>query len=369
MGEIIRVGSRKSQLALIQTNGVVDQLKKYFPDVEFQIIAMTTTGDKILDTALSKIGEKSLFTRELETSLLENQVDFVVHSLKDLPTELPCGLVVGAICKRDDPRDALVLRSDHEFHGLSSLPAGSVIGTSSLRRAAQLKRKYANLQISDVRGNLNTRLKKLEEAKQYDALVLAVAGLERMGWQEKISHILEPEECMYAVSQGAVAVECRANDNHVLSILSVLTDFPTLVKCVAERAFLRRLEGGCSVPVAVNTEIKGNELTLRGGVFSIGGADAVLDNMSVQFDNSSSDKGEKQEAKNFTTQTFAAVVSEGRFEAALTTAEALGTDLANRMLASGADEILRFAKKQTADEILKQKAAKAATAAQEQAKA
>lgn len=356
MTRVIRVGSRKSQLALIQTNGVVDRLKKCFPEIDFEIIAMTTTGDKILDTALSKIGEKSLFTRELETALLEKQVDFVVHSLKDLPTELPIGLTIGAVCKRDDPRDALVLRSDLSFDGLSSLPAGSVIGTSSLRRAAQIRRKYPHLQISDVRGNLNTRLRKLEE-KKFDALVLAVAGLERMEWKDKISHVLEPNECLYAVSQGAIAVECRALDEDILCLLAALTDFPTLISCVAERAFLRHLEGGCSVPVAVHTEIKGNELTLSGGVFSIGGTDAVLDSMTAQL---SCISLQHKEVKKFTTKAFAAVIASEEYQTSLEAAEQLGIDLAIRMMASGADVILSIAKKQTAEEIMKQKAKSAA---------
>lgn len=367
MAKTIKVGSRKSQLALIQTNGVVNQLKKYFPEIDFQIIAMTTTGDNILDTALSKIGEKSLFTRELEMALLTDEVDFVVHSLKDVPTELPAGLVVGAICKRDDPRDALVLRKDHNsFENLSSLPPGSVIGTSSLRRSAQLKRKHPNLKISDVRGNLNTRLRKLDEMKQFDALVLAVAGLERMNWSDRISHILESDECMYAVGQGAVAVECRQNDLSILSLLSVITDFPTLVSCIAERSFLKRLEGGCSVPVAVHTEMKENELVLHGGVFSLCGSSAVLDSMVANLGNNRSHKTDDQKVENFTYRHFAAVVADVDFKSAMEVAENLGTSLAEQMMKAGADEILSVAKRQTADEIMLQKAGKSAPANQNQ---
>ncbi|KAH9513897.1 hypothetical protein Btru_031691 [Bulinus truncatus] len=272
---IIRVGTRKSQLALIQTNSVIQMLKSLDPTLKFETVPMTTTGDRILDSALSKIGEKSLFTKELESALLKKQVDFVVHSLKDLPTSLPDGLVIGCVCKRDNPYDAIILHPKHQGKMLQELPAGSVIGTSSLRRSAQVQRLYPQYKIENIRGNLNTRFKKLSEENVYDAIILAVAGLERMGWQQCISQVLKPEECMYAVSQGAMAVECRADDEATLQLLNRIHDHTSSIACVAERAYLRKLEGGCSVPVSVYTEIAGNQLTMTGGVFSVDGSEFV----------------------------------------------------------------------------------------------
>jgi len=366
--KIVNVGSRKSQLALIQTNNVIAQLKAFYPTYEFNIISMTTTGDNILDTALSKIGEKSLFTKELEVELLECRVDFVVHSLKDLPTELPENLVIGAVCKRDDPRDALVLRSDQADNDLGSLPAGSVIGTSSLRRAAQLRRKFPHLKIEDVRGNLNTRLRKLDDAASiFNGLVLAVAGLERMDWKQRISRVLSSEDCMYAVGQGAMAVECRSDDVDMLVMLSVLTDQVTLLRCIAERAFLRRLEGGCSVPVAVTTELLGNQLKLCGGVFSILGTEAVLGDqvVTVQTDVAALDTDSILQDKLWARRHYAAITSPPSVAAAeaLEAAEHLGISLANKLMAEGAAEILSAAKQQTADEIRRQKAVKDAAKA------
>jgi hydroxymethylbilane synthase len=365
--KIVHVGSRKSQLALIQTNSVIAQLKTVYPSYEFVVVTMTTTGDNILDTALSKIGEKSLFTKELEVALIDRHVDFVVHSLKDLPTELPANLVVGAVCKRDDPRDALVLRANQTQKDLSLLTPGSVIGTSSLRRAAQLRRKFPHLQINDIRGNLNTRLRKLDdEASVYTGLILAVAGLERMEWKQRISSILSPDDCMYAVGQGAMAVECRADDLETLTMLSVLTDPATLLQCIAERAFLRRLEGGCSVPVAVMTELHDNQLTLHGGVFSIPGTEAVVGDMSTSLDQpediSSHSTAQDQ---NWSDKSYAAIVAAPSIanSRTLSAAESLGISLADKLMVDGAADILNAAKRQTAEEILRQKAAKAAAAA------
>lgn len=252
----IKVGSRKSQLALIQTNYVVDCLKKIHQDKTFEIVTMTTTGDQILDKPLPKIGEKSLFTKELEIALANNEVDFVVHSLKDLPTTLPKGMTIGAICKRDDPRDAVVINCKYQGKTLATLPKSSVIGTSSLRRAAQLHQKFPDLVVKDVRGNLNTRLRKLDEGDTYAALVLASAGLTRMGWEERVSQVLKPEEMMYAVGQGALAVECRDGDRVTLALLEPLHDRDTALCVLAERSFMRTLGGGCSAAMAVSSEIK-----------------------------------------------------------------------------------------------------------------
>ncbi|KAB0406106.1 hypothetical protein E2I00_019227 [Balaenoptera physalus] len=247
---VIRVGTRKSQLARIQTDSVVATLKTLYPGLQFEI------RDKILDTALSKIGEKSLFTKELEHALERNEVDLVVHSLKDLPTVLPPGFTIGAICKRESPYDAVVFHPKFVGKTLETLPEKSVVGTSSLRRAAQLQRKFPHLEFKSIRGNLNTRLRKLDELQEFSAIILAAAGLQRMGWQNRVGQILHPEECMYAVGQGALGVEVRAKDQDILDLVGVLHDPETLLRCIAERAFLRHLEGGCSVPVAVHTAMK-----------------------------------------------------------------------------------------------------------------
>ncbi|KAG8224277.1 hypothetical protein J437_LFUL005083 [Ladona fulva] len=255
-GYVIKVGSRKSQLALIQTNYVVDCLKNFHPDKNFEIVTMSTTGDQILDKPLPKIGEKSLFTKELEIALVNNEVDFVVHSLKDLPTTLPTGMTIGAICKREDPRDAVVINAKYKGKSLGTLPKDSVIGTSSLRRAAQLHQKYPDLLVKDVRGNLNTRLRKLDEGDNYAALVLASAGLSRMGWQERVSQVLNPDEMLYAVGQGALAVECREGDRVTLTLLEPLHDRDTALCVLAERSFMRTLGGGCTAAMAVCSELK-----------------------------------------------------------------------------------------------------------------
>ncbi|XP_035759429.1 porphobilinogen deaminase isoform X3 [Egretta garzetta] len=248
--------SASLQLARIQTDSVVEMLRELYPDLHFEIVAMSTTGDKILDTALSKIGEKSLFTKELENALERNEVDLVVHSLKDLPTSLPPGFTIGAVCKRENPLDAVVFHPKNCGKTLSLLPEKSVIGTSSLRRAAQLKKKFPQLEFRDIRGNLNTRLKKLDEKEDFGAIILAAAGLKRMGWENRIGQLLSPEDCLYAVGQGALAVEVRAKDQEILNMVSALHDADTVLRCIAERAFMKRLEGGCSVPVAVNTMLK-----------------------------------------------------------------------------------------------------------------
>ncbi|XP_065799921.1 porphobilinogen deaminase [Muntiacus reevesi] len=278
---VIRVGTRKSQLARIQTDSVVATLKALYPGLQFEIIAMSTTGDKILDTALSKIGEKSLFTKELEHALERNEVDLVVHSLKDLPTVLPPGFTIGAVCKRESPYDAVVFHPKFVGKTLETLPEKSVVGTSSLRRAAQLQRKFPHLEFKSIRGNLNTRLQKLDELQEFSAIILAAAGLQRMGWQNRVGQILHPEECMYAVGQGALGVEVRAKDQDILDLVGVLHDPETLLRCIAERSFLRQLEGGCSVPVAVHTAIKDGQLYLTGGVWSLNGAETMQDTMQT----------------------------------------------------------------------------------------
>ncbi|MGF1496225.1 MAG: hydroxymethylbilane synthase [Elainellaceae cyanobacterium] len=301
----IRIGSRKSQLALIQTHWVQGELKRAFPDRSFEVQTMHTQGDKILDVALAKIGDKGLFTKELELGMLQGDIDFAVHSLKDLPTRLPEGLMLGCVTEREDPADALVVHAQHRDQQIHTLPDGAVVGTSSLRRLAQLRHHYPHLTFKDVRGNLNTRLKKLDDG-EYDAIILAVAGLKRMDMGDRIHQILPPDVSLHAVGQGALGIECRTDDPEVLSLLKALEHRPTALRCYAERAFLRELEGGCQVPIGVNTELAGDTLTLTGLVASLDGQRVIKDTLT----------------------------------AAATDAEQLGTNLAHRLRAQGAQEIL-----------------------------
>ncbi len=302
----IRIGSRKSQLALIQTYWVQEQLQKLFPDRHFEVQTMSTQGDKILDVALSKIGDKGLFTKELELGMINNEIDLAVHSLKDLPTRLPEGLVLGAVTEREDPADALVVHEKHKDKQIDTLPEGAVIGTSSLRRLAQLRYHFPHLAFKDIRGNLNTRMAKLD-AGEYDALILAVAGLKRLGMSDRIHQTLPPEVSLHAVGQGALGIECRGDDTEVLELLKVLEHIPTRDRCYAERAFLRQLEGGCQVPIGVNTTLEGDQLILTGIVASVDGKKLVKDTVS----------GNASEAEN------------------------LGNELALRMRQQGAQEILQ----------------------------
>ena len=272
----IRIGSRKSQLALVQTYWVQEQLQKHFPERQFEVETMSTQGDKILDVALAKIGDKGLFTKELEVGMLEGSIDLAVHSLKDLPTKLPDGLVLGCVTERVNPADALVVNEKHKDKQLETLPPGAVIGTSSLRRLAQLRHYYPHLSFKDVRGNVNTRLAKLD-AGEYDAIILAVAGLQRLGFGDRIHQIIPAEISLHAVGQGALGIECRGDDTEVLELLKVLEDVSSRDRALAERAFLRQLEGGCQVPIGVNTSIEGDTLTLTGLVASLDGQRLVKD--------------------------------------------------------------------------------------------
>ncbi|MBD2068070.1 hydroxymethylbilane synthase [Leptolyngbya sp. FACHB-671] len=301
----IRIGSRKSQLALVQTHWVQEHLQKAFPDRTFEVHTMSTHGDKILDVALAKIGDKGLFTKELEVGMIEGEIDFAVHSLKDLPTRLPEGLILGCVTEREDPADALVVHANHKDKQIDTLPEGAVIGTSSLRRLAQLRHHYPHLTFKDIRGNLNTRLGKLD-AGEYDGIILAVAGLQRLGMGDRIHQVLSPEVSLHAVGQGALGIECRAEDNEILSLLKALEHPPTAYRCYAERSFLRELEGGCQVPIGVNTSLQGDTLTLTGIVASLDGQTLVKDTLTGTADQ----------------------------------AEQLGIDLANRLKQQGAQEIL-----------------------------
>ena len=272
----VRIGSRKSQLALVQTHWVRDELQKHFPVVQFEVKTMDTHGDKVLDVSLSKIGDKGLFTQELEAGMLEGDIDFAVHSLKDLPTRLPAGLMLGCVTEREDPADALVVHEKNKDKQIDTLPEGAVIGTSSLRRLAQLRHHYPHLTFKDIRGNLNTRLRKLDEGG-YDGIILAVAGLQRLGMGDRIHQILPSAVSLHAVGQGALGIECRDGDADILNLLKVLHHDETGYRCYAERAFLRELEGGCQVPIGVNTVIAGETLTLTGIVASLDGQQIVKD--------------------------------------------------------------------------------------------
>lgn len=259
MRKTIHVGSRRSKLALTQTNWVMDQLKKIDPSIEFTLTEIVTKGDRILDVTLSKVGGKGLFVKEIEQALMDKKIDIAIHSMKDMPAELPEGLTIGCIPVREDPRDALISK-DHVT--LENLPTGAVIGTSSLRRGAQLIHIRPDLEIKWIRGNIDTRLEKLQSG-EYDAIILAAAGLSRMGWsQDVVTEYLEPIQCVPAVGQGALAIECRSDDTELLELLEKFTNQETSLAVTAERAFLKDMDGGCQVPIAGYATVKGEEITL-----------------------------------------------------------------------------------------------------------
>ena len=275
----IRIASRKSQLALVQTYWVQAELQKHFPDRTFEVEMMSTQGDKILDVPLAKIGDKGLFTKELEVKILDRSADLAVHSLKDLPTNLPSGLMLGCVTERENPADALVVNEKYQGCQLDTLPAGAVIGTSSLRRLAQLRHHFPHFSFKDVRGNVNTRLAKLD-AGEYDALILAAAGLQRLDFGDRIHQLISPDLSLHAVGQGALGIECRTEDPEILAFIQALQHQPTAYRCHAERSFLRELEGGCQVPIGVNTTIDGDNLTLVGMVSSLDGQRLVTDTVT-----------------------------------------------------------------------------------------
>ncbi|MBD0319329.1 MAG: hydroxymethylbilane synthase [Gemmatimonadetes bacterium] len=269
----LRIASRGSQLALWQAHAVERALLAADPGAEVRIDVVKTLGDKILDVPLAKIGDKGLFTKELDEALLSGAADLAVHSLKDVPTRLPHGLVIAAITVREDPRDVLIL-APGVTGSLAQLPAGARVGTSSLRRRAQLQARRPDLEVLDLRGNLNTRLAKLDRG-EYEGIILAAAGVLRLGWEERISEILDPADWLPAVGQGALAIVARADDEAVLERLRPLEHAPTAAATTAERAFLRALEGGCQVPIGALAELHDGRLTLHGLVASAGG-DTIL---------------------------------------------------------------------------------------------
>jgi len=243
----IIVGSRRSKLALTQTNWVIDRLKELGAPFEFEVKEIVTKGDQILNVTLSKVGGKGLFVKEIEQAMLSAEIDMAVHSMKDMPAVLPEGLIIGCVPAREDHRDVIISKNHVPF---SQLPSGAIVGTSSLRRSAQLLANRSDIQIKWIRGNIDTRLAKLQ-TEDYDAIVLAAAGLARMGWKEEVvTEYLSTDACVPAVGQGALAIECRESDTELLEWLKKLTDRRTERAVMAERAFLFKMEGGCQVPIA-----------------------------------------------------------------------------------------------------------------------
>ncbi len=256
----IRIATRKSALALWQAEDVKARLEHFHPGLKVSLVPMVSRGDKLLDSPLSKIGGKGLFVKELETALLEHEADIAVHSMKDVPMDFPEGLGLYCICEREDPRDAFV---SNRYDSLAALPVGSVVGTSSLRRQTQLLALRPDLQIRFLRGNVNTRLAKLD-AGEYDAIILAAAGLIRLGFGDRIRSSISVLDSLPAGGQGAVGIECRSADSEIQALLAPLHHRDTALRVTAERALNKRLNGGCQVPIACYAELEGEQLWLRG---------------------------------------------------------------------------------------------------------
>ena len=276
--DTIIIGTRSSKLALWQADYVMDCLQKKYPELHVEKKLMTTKGDKILDAPLAKIGGKGLFTKELEQDMLERGIDIAVHSLKDMPTEVPDGLIITAITKRYDPGDAFV---SNKVKSLAELPQGAVVGTSSLRRKAQLLHARPDLVVKDLRGNVNTRLRKLD-AGEYDAAILAVAGLRRLGFGGRITEVLPKSMILPAVGQGALAIEAREDDAETRELVAFLNDEATVACAKAERAFLARVEGGCQVPVGVYATPEDSGLHVEAVIASLDGKRLYRDHVSGQ---------------------------------------------------------------------------------------
>ena len=266
--DTITIGTRASKLALWQAEYIAAEIEKQYPTVRVELRKMTTKGDRILDAPLAKIGGKGLFTKELEQAMLTGEIDLAVHSLKDMPTEVPDGLVIGAVTERLDAGDAFV---SVRYRSMEELPQGAKVGTSSLRRRAQLLAVRPDLKIHDLRGNVNTRLAKLD-AGEFDAIVLAAAGLKRLGFGDRIRTTLPRSMILPAVGQGALAIECRADDMRILELIDFLRDPQMTAAATAERAFLRRVEGGCQIPVGVYAEVgASNVLHVEAMIASVDG--------------------------------------------------------------------------------------------------
>jgi len=305
------IGSRGSDLALWQTNFTKTALEKYFPQATFEIRIIKTKGDAVLDTALSKIGDKGLFTKEIEHALIAKEIDLAVHSLKDLPTTQPEGLKIGSVSKRETPNDIFISKN---YSSLEDLPKNAKVATGSLRRKSQLLVFRPDLEIVEIRGNVPTRIKRFLES-DLDGMILAYAGVHRLGLDEHISQIIPTEILLPAVGQGVMAIEIREDDLEIAEMLEKLNDAETNACITAERAFLRRLEGGCQVPIGANAVLENGEIVLRGFVGSLDGARVIRDSI----------KGGKIDAEN------------------------LGIELAEKCLYAGALEILGKARNAAAD--------------------
>jgi len=273
LSNTLRIGTRGSQLAMWQANWVKEQLIRKHPDLDVEIRTIKTTGDKILDVPLAKVGGKGLFVKEIEEALLDGSVDLAVHSMKDVPTELPEGLAIVALSEREDPRDAVLGRGSTP---ILQLPRGARIGTSSLRRQAQLFAARPDFAIEPLRGNINTRLRKLKEG-MYDAIILAHAGVKRLGWEKEVTEIIDPDVMLPAIGQGALGIEARLNDEDTLGRIVFLNHEVTSSCVAAERAFLHRLEGGCQVPIAAHAVREGDKIRLTGLVGSVDGTRIIRD--------------------------------------------------------------------------------------------
>jgi hydroxymethylbilane synthase len=303
MSQTITIATRKSPLAMWQAEHVAAELKRVHPDIEVELMGMTTQGDKILDTPLAKIGGKGLFIKELEQGLINREADIAVHSMKDVPVALPPGLHLPVIMQREDPRDAYV---SNRYQTIEELPRGACVGTSSLRRQSQLAEQRPDLVIKSLRGNVNTRLRKLDDG-EYDAIILAAAGLKRLGFEDRITALIGPEQSLPAIGQGAVGIECRVEDPRINDLIAPLHHQETACCVGAERAMNQRLNGGCQVPIAGYAMLEAGNLWLRGLV------------------------GEPDGSR----------IIRGEVEGHTHEAEAMGVGLADRLLEWGADQILK----------------------------
>ncbi len=298
----LRIATRGSPLALWQAEHVQARLEALHPDLSVSLLTMKTRGDKLLDAPLAKVGGKGLFVKELEAGLLDGSADLAVHSLKDVPVHFPDGLELALVMEREDPRDAFV---SNTFESLAAMPAGSLVGTSSLRRQTQIRERYPELRVDWLRGNVNTRLAKLD-AGDYDAIILAASGLKRLGFGDRIRAEIEPEECLPAIGQGVLGIEIRSDDEQLREWIAPLADADTTIRITAERALNHTLNGGCQVPIAGYAVLEGDQLHLRGLVGEPDGSNTLR--------------------------------AEIRGPAA--NAHALGVELAEQLLAQGADKIL-----------------------------
>lgn len=302
---VIRIATRKSALALWQAEYVKFALQQAHPALQVELVPMTTKGDRILDAPLAKVGGKGLFIKELEVAMQQGKADIAVHSMKDVPVEFPAGFSIHAICEREDPRDAFV---SNTYDSIASLPQGAIVGTSSLRRQCQLRHHRPDLNIKDLRGNVNTRLAKLD-AGEYDAIILAAAGLLRLKMPERIKASIEPQESLPAVGQGAVGIECRDDDAELIALLQPLHHIATATCVRAERALNATLQGGCQVPIGSFAELQNNQLWLRGLVGAVDGNKILFSQLSGPCEN----------------------------------AEQIGIQVANALLEQGADALLKQA--------------------------